>query len=113
VLFGDDVPGMKAILEVTGGERKLIHYVRGWVSMLVLCEALWRAEERGELTGPGIKKALETLRDFDPQGLTPPLTYTSDDHRPSQAVRVYEYTGGAMRHRATVDVERRPEWLGF
>jgi branched-chain amino acid transport system substrate-binding protein len=113
VLLGDDVPGMKAIREATRGESRATHYVRGWVSMMVLCEGLRRAEMRGELTGPGIKKALETLSDFDPQGLMPPISYTADDHRPSMAVRIYEYSGGKMLHRSTVDVERRPEWLGF
>jgi branched-chain amino acid transport system substrate-binding protein len=113
VLLGDDVPGMKAIREATRGEPRATHYVRGWVSMMVLCEGLRRSETRGDLTGPGIKKALETLSDFDPQGLTPPISYTADDHRPSMAVRIYEYSGGKMLHRSTVNVERRPEWLGF
>jgi len=113
VLFGDDVPGMQAIREVTRGEAKITPYVRGWVSMMVLCEALRRAEKKSDLTGPGIKRALETLRDFDTHGLTPPITFTADDHRPAMAVRVYEYSEGRILHRATVNLERRPDWLGI
>ncbi len=105
-LFGDDVPGMRAIREASGDESKVTPYVRGWVSMMVLCEGLRRAHARRELTGPGIKKALETLEDFDPYGLMPPITFTSDDHRPTMSVRVYEYSKGMMRLQGTVHVER-------
>ncbi len=112
VLYGDDVPGMAAIREAPRGESKTTHYVRGWVSMMVLCEALQRAEARGELNGPGIKRALETLSGFDTQGLTPPITFTAEDHRPNMTVRVYEYSGGRLHHRSTVPLERRPAWLG-
>jgi branched-chain amino acid transport system substrate-binding protein len=106
VLFGDEAPGMKAIREVTGSEAKITPYVRGWVSMMVLCEGLRIAEARGELSGPGIKKALETLKDFDTQGLMPPVTFTADDHRPSMSVRVYEHARGSLRLRGTLQRDR-------
>jgi branched-chain amino acid transport system substrate-binding protein len=105
-LYGDDVPGMKAILEVTHGERKVSHYVRGWASMMVLCEGLRRAELRGELGGPSIRRELENLRDFDTQGLTAPITYTPKDHRPNLEVRIYEFSGGRMRRRALMTGDR-------
>ncbi len=113
VLFGDDVPGMKAIREATAGEAKVTHFVRGWVSMMVLCEGLRRAQTQGGITGPAIKRGLETLRDFDPQGLMPAISFTPQDHRPSTAVRIYEFSRGRMRHRGTIQAERRPEWLGY
>lgn len=112
-LFNDDVPGMRSMLEVTRGETRSTHYVRGWVSMMVLCEGIRRANELGDLSGPGIKVALETLRNFDTLGLTSPVTFTPDDHRPSTAVRIVEYVGGRMHPLATVDLDRRPEWLGL
>ena len=110
--YGDDVPGMKAICEVTRGVPKPTHYVRGWVSMMVLCEGLRIAEARGELTGLGIKNALDTLKDFNTQGLTAPITITADDHRPNMVVRVYEFAGEKMCHLETVTLQRRAEWLG-
>ncbi len=112
-VFGDPVPGMEPLREAARDEPRTTHFVRGWVSMMVLCEGLRRAQSQGDLNGPGIKRALETLRDFDPQGLTPPITYTADDHRPNMVVRVYEYSRGRMEHRGTVTVERRPQWLGY
>ena len=112
-VYGDDVPGMKTILEVTKGEHQMTHFIRGWVSMMVMCEGLKRADDAGDLTGPGLKKALETLRDFDTGGLTAPITYTSTDHRPNMSAKIYEYQNGKMVYKATVTLPRRDDWLGF
>ncbi len=112
-VYGDDVPGMKTIMEVTNGQHQMTHFIRGWVSMMVMCEGLKRADAAGDLTGPGLKKALETLRDFDTQGLTAPITYTSTDHRPNMSAKIYEYQDGKMVYQATVTLPRRDDWLGF
>lgn len=112
-VYGDDVPGMKTIVEVTKGEHQMTHFIRGWVSMMVMAEGLKRADAAGDLTGPGLKKALETLRDFDTGGLTAPITYTADDHRPNLSAKIYEYQDGKMVYKATVELPRRSDWLGF
>ncbi|GAB4248781.1 ABC transporter substrate-binding protein [Deferrisoma sp.] len=112
-VYGDDVPGMKTILEVTKGEHQMTHFIRGWVSMMVMAEGLKRADAAGELTGPGLKKHLETLKDFDTGGLTAPITYTPDDHRPNMSAKIYEFQDGKMIYKATVVLERRADWLGF
>jgi len=112
-VYGDDVPGMKLIKEVTKGEHQNTHYVRGWVSMMVLCEALKIADKKGELNGPGVKAALETFKDFDTGGLTPKITYTATDHRPNMSAKVYEYQGGKAVLKATIDLPRKAEWLGL
>ncbi|GAB4272600.1 MAG: ABC transporter substrate-binding protein [Deferrisomatales bacterium] len=112
-VYGDDVPGMKTIMEVTNNEHQMTHFVRGWVSMMVMCEAIKRADAAGEISGPAIKKAAETLRDFDTQGLTAPITYTATDHRPNMSAKIYEYQGGQMIFKDTVVLERRADWLGF
>ncbi len=111
-VYGDDVPGMKPIMEVTKGEHQMTHFMRGWTSMLVMAEAIKRADDAGELTGPGVKKAAETLRNFDTGGLTAPITYTATDHRPNLSAKIYEYSGGKMIFKGTVELERRADWLG-
>ena len=40
-------------------------YVRGWTYVLVWTEALKRADKANALNGPGVKAALEQLKDFD------------------------------------------------
>ncbi len=72
-----------------------------------------RADKAGELTGPGIKKALESLKDFDTEGLTAPITFTSDDHRPNMSAKVYEFGDGKMIYKTTIELPRKKEWLGF
>jgi branched-chain amino acid transport system substrate-binding protein len=77
----------------------------------VWAEALKRAGD--DLNGPGVKKALETLRDFDTGGLTPPITYTAEDHRPTTRSYVYIVKNGKVVLEHQGDVPRKPDWLGL
>jgi branched-chain amino acid transport system substrate-binding protein len=110
--YYDEVPGAALIRKLTNGEYKMTHYLRGFASMLVMAEGMKRAAEEGELDGPGIKAALETLRDYDPMGLTPPISYYPDDHRPTMSVFLYRYKDGEIERIAAPTLERRDEWLG-
>jgi branched-chain amino acid transport system substrate-binding protein len=117
VPFGENVPGMKAIVEF----HKANHpndthdalYVRGWAYVQVWAEALRRADKAGKLTGESVKKAAETLKDFDVGGLTSPVTYSPTDHRPSTKTPVYQIKGGKLVKIAEYEMPRKPEWLGL
>jgi len=112
-VYGDDVPGMKLVEEVTKGKRQHTHYIRGWVSMMVMCEALKIADKNGQLNGPGVKAALETFKDFDTGGLTAKITYTPTDHRPNMAAKIYEVKNGKLEYQKTIELPRKQEWLGL
>ena len=112
-VYGDKVPGMKLIQEVTKNEHQNTHYIRGWVSMMVLCEALKIADKKGQLNGPGVKDALETLKDFDTGGLTSKITFTPSDHRPNLSAKIYEYQKGKLVYKTTIELPRKAEWLGL
>ncbi|MEF3696032.1 ABC transporter substrate-binding protein [Desulfolutivibrio sp.] len=112
VVYGQKVPGMAVIEKMTGGTPKMTHYIRGFASMLVMAEGLKIAAAKGELTGPAIKEALETLRDFDPMGLTPPISFFPNDHRPNMSVFIYKVEDGKMVEVAKESLERKAEWLG-
>ncbi len=88
-------------------------YVRGWATFLVWAEGLKRADKAGQLNGPGVKAALETLKDFDLGGLTNPVTYTADDHRPMTKTPVFQIQKGKLVKVAEYDMPRKPEWLGL
>ena len=116
VLYGDDVPGMKLLMEVTKGQPQVTHYIRGWVSMMVLTEALKRADKAtgGKITGESVKNALETFKDFDTGGLTPAkITFTPTDHRPFMAVNIMEFHNGKLVLKKTMVLPRKAEWLGL
>lgn len=112
VIYGANAPGMKIIEELTGGKPQMTHYIRGFASMLVMAEALRLAAEKGPLTGPSIKAAAETLRDFDPLGLTLPISFFPEDHRPNMSVHIYRLFEERMELAATQTQDRKPEWLG-
>jgi len=109
--LGDNVPGMKPLLEAAKGKSYIASYVQGWSAMLVMWEALKRAKG---YDGPSVKAALETLKDFDTGGLiVAPVTFTPTDHRPNTTVgiKMVDKDGKAVTVK-TIVVERKPEWLG-
>jgi branched-chain amino acid transport system substrate-binding protein len=117
VPFGENVPGMKALVDY----HKAHHpddthdalYVRGWASATVWIEALRRADKAGKLTGEGVKAAVESLKDFDMGGLTGNVTWTPTDHRPSTRTAVYMIKGGKLVKVKEYEFPRKPEWLGL
>jgi branched-chain amino acid transport system substrate-binding protein len=117
VPFGENVPGMKRLndfhLKHHPNETHDALYVRGWSYVLVWSEALKRADNAKALTGEGVKKALEGLRDFDLGGLTAKVTYTPTDHRPSTKTPIYMVKNGKLVKVAEYDMPRKPEWLGL
>jgi len=114
-VYGSKAPGMKQLMEVQRYPgAQVVHYIRGYVSMMVLTEALKIADKKGQLNGPGVKAALETLKDFDTGGLTPAkLTFTPTDHRPSMTVNIMEFQKGTLVLKQTIELPRKAEWLGL
>jgi branched-chain amino acid transport system substrate-binding protein len=111
-VYGQDVPGMKAIMEITNNQPQMTHYMRGFVSILVMAEGMKRALANGELTGETLKTSLETLREYDPMGLAPLISYYPDDHRPNMAVFLYTIKDGKLTFVKEQILERREDWLG-
>jgi len=108
-LHGQDVPGMKIIERITGHAPKSSHYIRGFATMLVLGEAVRLAKDSGQITGASVKSALETLRGFDPLGLTPPVSFFPDDHRGVLAVMLYRLENGKPVFAAAPGLPRQAE----
>jgi len=95
-------------------------YIRGWLNVALLKKGLeiivdnWTTYSRlGGFSGPSIRSALETLKDWDPAGLAPPITLSRTDHRPSTATRIVQIRNGRITPVKPVNVERRRDWLGF
>ena len=112
--WGENVPGMKILMEV----HKKNHpndiayspYMRGWLWVIVAAEAIKRAGPNP--TGESVKTALETFKEFDTWGLTPPFTYTSEDHRPTTRARLVMVKDGKIVQVREVSVDRNMKWIG-
>ncbi len=112
--YGERVPLMDKVLEygrkVNPGvppEARLIRTVQSWVQVLMMAEALRRADRAGKLNGPGIKEAFETFRDWTPGLGRPPITLTATDHRPGSVVPIYRIKGGKFELVKQVDLKAR------
>ncbi|MDQ7850305.1 MAG: ABC transporter substrate-binding protein [Armatimonadota bacterium] len=92
-------------------------YIRGWLNVFLLKKALeimvdnWASYR--SFNGPAVRSAIELLKEWDPDGLAPPITITRTDHRPSTTTRIVQVQDGRIRVVQGVTVERRPDWLGF
>jgi len=124
--WADDVPGMKLVRDISkvsdpsGTEARPVHYIRAICSVYIMKEAMEAADKAGGITGPAIKKAVEAMTNKVPAGLEGvclPSTWTSEDHRGTTTVKVYQAStrGGAigMTQVYTAEIPRRGEWLGW
>ena len=111
--FGADVPGMKDVVASAGGKKYTLHYVKSWVSVMVMVEGLKRAKKAGKLNGPGLKAALETIKDFNTGGLCAPITYTSTDHRPNTTMAIGGIKDGKIYLVKDVNFPRKKEYIGW
>ena len=125
-LWGDDVPGMKTVREVSkisdlsGATARPAHYIRGVCSGFLMRDAMLAADKAGGVTGANIKKAFEEMRDHVPAGLEGvclPTTFTSGDHRGTTTVMLYrnDFNFGSPHAQKlyTTTVPLRPDWLGW
>jgi branched-chain amino acid transport system substrate-binding protein len=138
-VWGSNVPGMKKFQEVSamsdpsGKTFRPIPYAVGACQVLHLAEGLKIADKAGKLNGPGIKEALEGLKDFVPagfDGMCAPVTWSKADHRSVDRVNIGRFTVSGDTEKGDVgdlvgqgvikvekiaeqSVPRKPEWLGY
>ncbi len=112
--WGDNVPGMKILMDWHQkhhpNDTHNSPYMRGWLWTIIAAEGIKRAGNN--LTGEAVKRAMETLKDFDTWGITPPFTYTSEDHRPTMTARLVMIKGGKIVPMREVSVNRDMVWIG-
>jgi branched-chain amino acid transport system substrate-binding protein len=109
--FGEDIPGMAAVKEAHQRwhpyDSHTLSYVEGWATTLVISEALRRSLPEKGFSRERIKLGLEGFKDFVTGGLTPPLTITSKDHRPSVESRIFIVKNGKLsRHTGFISLGR-------
>jgi len=134
VYYGEPAAGMNKIFdalrrfynkqpEFTWGTTQtpfIASYIRGWLNVYLLKKGLetivdnWATYSRlGGFSGPSVRSAIETLKNWDPDGLAPVVTLARDDHRPSTTTRIVTVRNGRITVVKQVTVERRKDWLGF
>lgn len=136
--YGEKVPLMDKVVEYTKKinpgvpqENRLVRTVQAWVDVLLMREALVRADRAGKLfdqsgkdlpqavRGPAMKEAFESIREWTPGLGRAPITITPTDHRPGSLVRVYVIRDRKFSLLAAVDLKKRwpekwdKEWLGW
>ena len=109
--FGEGIPGMAAIKEAHQKwhpfDSHTLSYVEGWATVQVISEALKRSPAGQGFSRARIKPALEGFKSFVTGGLTPPITITPKDHRPSVESRIFIVKDGKLsRHTGFISLGR-------
>jgi len=109
--FGEDVPGMAGMKEAHQRwhpyDSHTLSYVEGWATVQVIAEVLGKALPEQRLSRERVKSSLEELKDFVPGGLIPPITISTNDHRPSVESRIFVVKGGKItRHTEFISAGR-------
>ncbi len=119
--YGDKVPLMDKVLEYgkrmnpgVPQEARMIRTVQSWVQVLMMAEGMRRADKAGKLTGPGLKEAFETFKDWTPGLGKPSITLTAADHRPGSVIPIYRIKGGKFELVKQVDLKAKwpNQWDG-
>ena len=81
--YQDDVPMIKKIREWNEKHHPDVtyrpsSYMQGFVNGLIYVECLKRADKAGDMTGDGLVKALNSIKDVDFGGITAPVTIVNN-----------------------------------
>lgn len=95
--INEDAPGLQEIKDYNKAKgvdwtKQTIRYVQGWISMKVMAEGFKRAGDN--LTGEGIKAALQTIKNYDTGGITAPLTFSPESNKGALKMKLYEVKNG-------------------
>ncbi|MGO0121990.1 ABC transporter substrate-binding protein [Desulfothermobacter acidiphilus] len=93
----DNAPGLAPIREYLQSkgqklEDKNQKFIQGWVSAMVMLEGVKLAGNN--LTGEGVCKGLESIKDFSTGGLSAPITFSATSHRGTDKVRLAKVEKG-------------------
>ena len=91
----NDIPGAKKMRDITlklrpGTEKpwRSEYYTIGWVNALLFLEGMKRAGR--DLNSENLLNAMEGMKEFDPWGLSAPVTWGTDDREGSESCMLYK-----------------------
>ena len=74
------------------------YYIISQVNAMIMAEAMKRCGK--DLTRDKFRQTLESFKDFDPEGITEKITYSSSDHCPLTAMRMVKANPKTNRYEA-------------
>jgi branched-chain amino acid transport system substrate-binding protein len=100
-----------------------VRYIQGYMNVELFKMGIERLfDQHKEITGENLKAVLESFQSEDTGGLTAPLSFSPDDHRPQSTVSIYTLdftsiapgTPGSLQNiPPTRRISLKKEWLGW
>jgi branched-chain amino acid transport system substrate-binding protein len=100
--LGRDFPVIREIMKMRHDEGKEVpayvggaYYNRGVLTAAIIVEGIRLAIQNDgpPVTGDKVRRGYEAIRNFDLQGLGPPLNITAEDHEGGGYLRIYQVRG--------------------
>ena len=93
----ENVPGLQEIKDFAKAKGKdwtkfNIRYIQGWATLKVMAEGIRRSGDN--LTGEGIKAALQTLTNYDTGGMLAPITFSPKSNKGATKMKIYQVKSG-------------------
>ena len=63
-------------------------YSQGWFQSIILAEGMKRAGRK--LNNESLISAIETIKDFDTGGIAGPVTFSPEDHKGNNLLKLYK-----------------------
>ncbi len=106
--YQDDIPMIKKIRAWNKKHHPKVEYrptsyMQGFLTGLIFVECLKRADKAGDLTGDGLVKALQSIKDFDVGGLMAPITMVDNKipmgrvYKANVSKKIFEPISGWIR----------------
>ncbi|WP_078429037.1 ABC transporter substrate-binding protein [Alkalihalobacterium alkalinitrilicum] len=97
----EDLPGMEPIIEYLESKGRTVEdinqkFVQGWATASIMAEAvkIAIAETDGDVTGPDIRAAIESIDNFDLGGLGANVSFAPDNHAGTDQIRLGQLNNG-------------------
>lgn len=101
-----NIPGVKKAFEIRNKRNpadKVLpkYYIVSFVNAMVLAEGMRRSGE--DLTREKLRDVLESIKGFNTEGLTSPISYSPNDHCPLTAMRIVKANSKTGFYEALTD----------
>ncbi len=94
------LPGVRRIMDFNRSrgisfEGVMLFYIHGWITAELMLEGVRRAGD--DLSGPSLKRGLESIRDYDTGGITAPYSFSPDNHVGLDRLKMGQVKNGRWR----------------
>lgn len=103
-LDDESIPGVASLRKALGSTELTVQYVYGYMQAIATTTLLEQAVKNGDLSGPGLRKALTEIKEIDFRGLSTATFGNPSERTLNKTTTIYSYNTSAPSGLAAVSV---------